>query len=291
MYTSAGYVPAQISSQRPARTRLTQSALIRVTGPDSERFLQGQLTCDVRTLGDDNWAAGACCTAKGRMVANFLIVRTEDGFVLRLPAVQAERLIAHLKKYMVFFKAQMTVADDLYVIGELGSDNTARSLTRVPELCLNHSDGRREYWVSASAAENLLSADQCTEADWYERELRSGWVWVIPETTEAWVPQHIGWQHLEGISFSKGCYTGQEIVARLQYLGKSKQNLYLVESSTPLPAVMTSLSIDGRDCGELAAVTGKLGLAVISSEDTQLQATCQDQSVVLSRLFYTEENS
>ena len=291
MYTSAGYVPAEISVNRPARTRLTQSALIRVTGPDSERFLQGQLTCDVRTLGDDNWAAGACCTAKGRMVANFLIVRTEDGFLLRLPAVQAERLITHLKKYMVFFKAQMALADDLCVVGETGTDSTSRSLTHAPELCLHHSDGRREYWVTTTAAESLLGADQCTEAEWHERELRSGWVWVIPESTEAWVPQHIGWQYLEGISFSKGCYTGQEIVARLQYQGKSKQNLYLVESSTPLPAIMTAISIAGRDCGELAAVVGNTGLAVVSAEDEQLQASCQDQSVVLSRLFYTEDNS
>ena len=292
MYSTSGYIPQQISQDRPARTRLTLSALVRVTGPDSERFLQGQLTCDVKSLTSDNWTAGACCNAKGRMVANFIIAQTPQGYLLRLPAEQADTLINHLKKYIVFFKSQISLAEDLCVIAEVPATATTADAhaSQEPHLTLPHADGRREFWVTEEEATACLQGSQCSEADWISTEIRAGYVFVTQQTTEAWVPQYIGWHELGGISFSKGCYTGQEVVARLQYLGKAKKNLYLVDGNDDLPAVTAQVTADGRHVGDLAAVSGSIGLAVISSEERTLNATLAEQPVVLSRLFYTEKN-
>jgi len=294
MYTSEGYVPTTVTADTPARTLLTLSTLLHVSGPDSERFLQGQLTCDVKAMTEDQWSAGACCTAKGRMVANFIIARTDDGFLMRLPASQADTLIAHLKKYIVFFKSKIDHASGMVVIGECHSSATAATTPTVERdsgIILTHSDGRREFWISQEQKDNVLGETQCAERQWIEQEITAGWAWVVPDSTEAWVPQYIGWQAVGGISFSKGCYTGQEVVARLQYLGKSKRNLYLIESDTPLPNIMTDVVIGDKASGEVAATAGQLGLAVISSVEKTINATVAEKPVVLNRLFYTEENS
>lgn len=270
---------------------LNRFTLLRVEGPDSERFLQGQLTCDVTALTDGQWTLGACCNAKGRMIANFVLARTAaEHYILRLPAGQTEALQQHLSRYAVFYKTAMNTDTGTAVSGRLPA-SPSPALLAAPQpvrsdngsLILSWPDGREEIWGA-----NTASGD---ETLWHQQDIRQGLVWVQEASREAWVPQYIDWQLQGGISFSKGCYTGQEIVARLQYLGKAKKRLALVSADSALqPALLTDVTnAAGKSIGEIAAWEDSQGLAVISSEMPQ-SAQIGEKTVKLCALFYTEGN-
>lgn len=287
-----GFVPHSDDGKRPAATVLSEFAVLRISGPDSERLLQGQLTCDVTKLTEDTWVPGACCSAKGRMVANFIVVRQGDDFLLRLPALQLQPLLDHLKKYAVFYKTQLAESG-LSLLGRIALNSDQRAVANQEDgILLNWPDGREELWTdSPQVISGWLSGPLMPEAEWQNQDIASGWVWVTPASQDAWVPQYIGWQTQGGISFTKGCYTGQEVVARLQYLGKSKRHLYKVYSDDALPDVMTGISRDGKNIGELAAACDRTGLAVISADDAELEARIGDCDIRLEKLFYTEEKA
>ena len=296
-----GFVPAQADTEGQGRTVLSQFALLAVDGPDSERFLQGQLTCDMSEVTLTEWRPGACCTARGQMIANFIVLKSATGYLLRLPSAQVQPLMDHLKKYAVFFKAEMKTAEHLLLIGELptGTSDSQSPATHtvsptVSTPTINWPDGRAEYWADESQARELLTNSLLTsEAEWSRADIASGWLWLLPESADQWAPQYIDWQQHEGISFSKGCYTGQEIIARLQYRSKSKRHLFSVESDHPLPSVMTPIALNGRDKGEIGSIgLGSFqnsGLAVMNAEAQEIQGECDGHPVTLRRLFYTEE--
>ncbi len=296
--TDQGFIPANgsptPSDHGEARTVLSQFTLLQIDGPDSEKFLQGQLTCDMQSVTSEQWQAGACCDAKGRMIANFIAARSDTGFILRLPSFQAEVLVNHLKKYAVFFKATMSVTENLRIIGELNTASGDKSVRQGDVRQLNWPDGRCEYWVPDALTDDYLSNyPLVSESAWHAADVSSGWLWVQPLSSAAWIPQYCDWQAHDGISFSKGCYTGQEVVARLQYLGKSKRHLYRVEPATDLPDIMADVLINGKAKGELATRVcrdGKfIGLAVVSSDEETLEGECGDRKITLRRVFYTED--
>lgn len=285
-----GFKPHIISESGNA-TLLSQFCVIQVTGPDSERFLQGQLTCDLVNLTKDTWVAGACCTAKGRMVANFIVTRIDEGYCLRLPKQQAEPFLTYIKKYAAFFKANLQLLDNLVILATLSNQSQERRVTHTEAgLSLQWVDGREEIWCeSAEAALAWLNTRElCAESLWHQKDIELGWCWVTQASTEAWVPQYIGWQHHQGISFTKGCYTGQEVIARMQYLGKSKRNLYALHADSNLPEVMTPIRLDTKNIGEVSSCLNNKGLAVISRDEDSIQAKIGEIPVILTKLFYTD---
>lgn len=246
--------------------------LLSIDGPDSERLLQGQLTCDVTKMDDQHWTLGACCTAKGRMVANFAIARQGSRFLLRLPYSQAEALQKHLGKYAVFYKATLTPLD-WPLSGALDGAGEAFGIHQTEDQAtLSWPDGRVEFWNQPDQGMPLNSPA------WLQKDIDLGLVWVEEATRESWIPQHIHWDILGGVNFRKGCYTGQEVVARVQYLGKSKRQLaeVVTSASEAAPALLTALTCHGKTIGELAAWSGQRGLVVLSHEaegDVMLGAT------------------
>lgn len=269
---------------------LNRFALLCIDGADAERFLQGQLTCDVVKLADMHWELGACCTAKGRMVANFVIARIGSAYWLRLPQTQAETLKQHLSRYAVFYKTTMTLVSDHALWGTVpeqpvqitaaGQHPLSRSDQRIT---LNWPDGRCEYWGADAP-------DSQSDDAWQAQDITMGIVWVTADSHEAWVPQYINWQDQGGVNFHKGCYTGQEIIARLQYLGKTKKHLAAASSQEPLtlPVGEQLSDNDGKHIAEVASWQGQHGLVIVSGE-VPANAYCGEKSVTLSQLFYTED--
>jgi folate-binding protein YgfZ len=269
---------------------LNRFALLCIDGADAERFLQGQLTCDVVKLADMHWELGACCTAKGRMVANFVIARIGSAYWLRLPQAQAEALKQHLSRYAVFYKTSMTLVSDHELWGTLPAQPVQitaagqHTVSRSDELItLSWPDGRNEYWGTAAP-------DSRSDEGWQALDIAMGLVWVNADSHEAWVPQYIDWQDQGGINFRKGCYTGQEIVARLQYLGKTKKHLASATSAEPLSlSVGEQLSdSEGKHIAEVASWQGQNVLVIVSGE-TPTNAYYGEKSVTLGELFYTED--
>lgn len=277
---------------------LSHLGLLEITGPDSEKFLQGQLTCDVQALNDQRWSLGACCTAKGRMVANFVIARQGSTFWLRMPREQVPALRQHLAKYAVFFKTTLTDrSEEWSVLGQLPAAGTQPTLLKEPQtlvesaqgLTLHWPDGRYEFWLPTVAA----SAESGDLSPWLLADIELGLAWVTAASREEWVPQHIEWQIQGGVSFKKGCYTGQEIVARLQYLGKSKKQLVRVQSAGPLELAPLTVLTDsaGKTIGEIANWHQNRGLAVVNGDQLAAQTFAADKSLIICSLFYTEEIS
>ena len=300
-----------VDEQQTGYSPLSQFALLRVSGPDSERFLQGQLTCDVVKLSANGWTPGACCTAKGRMVANFIIARDpDDGYWLRLPADQLEALSQHLQKYAVFFKTELKDSRDSYqVIGRIPVlpatlqtiDSIEMAATRTIKWQphgaeLSYADGRKELWLTTEVAQQQLAdVDLCDELRWHQFDIFAGTSWVTSASREHWIPQNIDWHLQGGVSFNKGCYTGQETVARLQYLGKANKSLYLLKSDQPhqLPPRTAVKTTSGKSRGELTGWAGNIGLALLneqgSDQPTVLITESSEIPVSIEKLSYTQE--
>lgn len=272
-------------------SELTEYAVLRCSGPDARKFLQGQFTCDVTAITPEHSSLGACCTPKGRMLALFRIAQVGDELWLRLPREVAPGLMEHLKKYMVFFKASLTLDESIQVLGwsprspvsELELPNDVDQAVTTPESALIRVPGEEpcyEIWALGDQLEKwrtqLPAEQQKPEALWQLRDLLAGLGEVYAATREEFIPQMLNLQSLGGISFKKGCYTGQEIVARMQYLGTLKRRMYLARwdgQTPPAPGSVIS-DADGAGLGTLvrAQPTRDQGiqlLAVLNQESLE----------------------
>ena len=239
---------------------LSHEGVLAVIGNDASKFLQGQLTCNLNYLSETRSSLGARCTQKGRMQSSFRILLEPEGCLLAMARELVEPQLADLKKYAVFSKSTLTDDSASWVrfglnqadavLQNLGLDLPAEtdSVARANGLiAIRVSPGRAELWTAADQADSLLQQlkAQLVEADldqWILGQIRAGIGQVMPQTRELFIPQMLNLQAVGAVSFKKGCYTGQEIVARMQYLGKLKRRLYrlhleageLPEPGTPL---------------------------------------------------------
>lgn len=278
---------------------LSHEGVLAVHGPDAGKFLQGQLTCNLNYLNDHSSSLGARCTPKGRMQSSFRIVGAADGYLLAMARELVEPQLADLQKYAVFSKSRLADASADWVRFGLsdgdgpllglglelaqGADSVARANDL---LALRLGDGRAELWAPASAAATLHArlAAQLPEAPlnrWLLAQVRAGVGQVLGSTRERFIPQMLNLQALGAVSFKKGCYTGQEIVARMQYLGKLKRRLYrLALESDELPEPATELFSPVHSSG-----VGEVVLAARSDQGFELLAVVQEDAASDGRLY------
>ncbi|MBJ2347781.1 MULTISPECIES: CAF17-like 4Fe-4S cluster assembly/insertion protein YgfZ [Pseudomonas] len=251
---------------------LSHEGVLAVRGVDAGKFLQGQLTCNLNYLSDSQASLGARCTQKGRMQSSFRIVLEGDGILMAMATKLLEPQLADLKKYAVFSKSKLTDESPAWVrfglenadtvLSGLGLDLPAEtdSVVRQPSLiAIRVSPGRAELWVRAEQADTLLTQlrEQLPEGDlnrWLLGQVRAGIGQVMAATRELFIPQMLNLQAVGGVSFKKGCYTGQEIVARMQYLGKLKRRLYRLEldaAELPEPGTPLFSPTHGSSIGEV----------------------------------------
>lgn len=272
---------------------LTHEGLLAVRGADASKLLQGQLTCNLNYLDQHHASLGARCTPKGRMLSSFRILQQGDGYLLAMDAELLTEQLAELQKYAVFSKSKLTDESAAWVrfglqngdaaLACLGlelpasSDSVARHENLI---AVRLSDGRCELWAPAAAGEQLqaqlaalLSAAPLNQ--WLLAQVRAGIGQVFAASKEAFIPQMINLQALGGVSFKKGCYTGQEIVARMQYLGKLKRRLYRLSlADSEIPAVATALFSPVR-----ASSVGEVVLAARSENGVELLAVLQEDAL------------
>lgn len=275
---------------------LTHESIIAVQGIDSKKFLQGHLTCNLNYLSTTQASLGASCTPKGRMNASFRIVeQTTDNYLIALDKNLLEKQLTDFKKYAVFSKVSIASADDQWVRFGIQASNAELAFlkTALPEqpnqviqqaeqqfLLIKISEQRFELWVTSPSAELIqeLLASQLAEKtlnEWFLGQIRAGIGQVFLENSESFVPQMINLQSMGGVSFKKGCYLGQEIVARMQYLGKLKRHLYRFASNqTEVPKMGTELFSTTHQSS-----VGAVVLAATTAENTvELLAVVQDEA-------------
>ena len=201
-------------------TNIDPRTYIQLSGPDSRKFLQGQVTCDMELLTRGKTVNGAHCTPKGRIIFLFSATCDEqDNVILQVHPSIAEIATASLKKYAVFFKTEISERNGLNRLGELSDQHQTQQPTDLERL-------------------------------------RTGSADVVAETTDMFIPQMLNLDALGYISFKKGCYTGQEIVARAHYRGAVKRRMHHLQlEATTLPTPGDSIKDSaGKAIGNIASV-------------------------------------
>lgn len=252
---------------------LNHYELLEVQGTDSERFLQGQLSCDVREVSMDSARWGTYNNAKGRMHASFLTSAAPDveaGYHLRMATDVATHCREVLAKYIVFSKAEIqSLSDEWLVFGITGSNAKAALETALETaltgslkgdlsvhsssgwqcLVLSEQLGVYELHVPADQAsavwDKLCDVAQITNSNrWDKALIEMGMAEVRAENLETLIPQMMNFDLNGGINFKKGCYTGQEVIARLHYRGEAKQRLFRIAG--PGASLGTQLFTEAR---------------------------------------------
>lgn len=236
---------------------LSPFGLLAVRGKDAAAFLQGQFTNDVLHLDEAHSQLNGYCSPKGRLLATFRVLRDGDDYLLSMPRSLLESVTKRLQMFVMRSAVTLQdVSETLIHIGisgptaaaELGGsvatlpagvDEATRSgdyrVVRIAGVQPRYEVyGPREAMAKLWDALNVRAAPVGSSA-WALLDILAGVPVITPETVDAFVPQMVNYQLLGGVSFKKGCYTGQEVVARMQYLGKLKRQMYLARVRSDAP--------------------------------------------------------
>lgn len=280
---------------------LSHLAIIEVSGDDASQFLQGQLTCNINDISEVKASIAAFCNAKGRVISTLIVAKAQQSFLLILPESLAETVRKRLQLYVLRSKVKLTISANLSLYGVFGTyleqkialPEESFGCSRSQNLtCIKMPSEKPRFIVVAYSTANEISLFDGVQngalSEWRYQDISTGFPWLAASQTEAYIPQMLNIDQLGGISFNKGCYTGQEIVARTHYLGKSKRQLYVAECDVNFPpdAEISVLSAENQTkCGEIVALQA-LGqntrlLIVLQTVDDSLK------NLILSNLEHT----
>ncbi len=273
---------------------LPPTGVLRISGSDALKFLQGQSTCDVGQITREQSGLGAFCTPEGRVIANFRILQEGDDYLLMLATDLLESVVQRLRMFVLRSDVQVTAEElalfgitvaDGQLPGEFGqlpiTPNAAIQLKGVTWIRMPPPGIR---WLISGPLEaaqrcwlQLIEEHQstCQHAEfWRLQEIRSGIPWVSKALSEDFLPQMLNLDVLGAISFDKGCYTGQEIIARTHYRGQIKRRTYRgkVASRTQVEPGLKLLcreEIVGQIVNAAAASDGQEFLAVVRCDRAQ----------------------
>ncbi len=321
---ASAQLPSDALSLRAARDAavvcdLSPLAILAIAGPDAAAFLHGQLSSDVKGLEPDTWHYTSFNSPKGRMLANFVLWREGDtDFRALLPADIAEPVRKRLSMYVLRSKVTLTDVSQMTVRLGVGGPKAAAAVHNAfgaapRAFAVNRADAiavlglaAGRFVVLAPAAGATAARDTLGEhardapfAVWQWLTIRAGVPVITAATQDQFIAQAANWDTLGGVNFQKGCYTGQEIIARAQYLGRLKERLYAfhaaatdVEPGTrlysmafgdqPCGTVVNAAAAPGGGCDLLAV----LQIAAAEAGDVRLRVP--DGTVLLPQpLPYT----
>jgi folate-binding protein YgfZ len=237
-------------------SELRAVGLISVRGPDAQSFLHAQLTSDIAGLAPSRTQWSGYCSPKGRLLATFLVWRDDNEFLLQLPDSLREGIQARLARYVLRARVTLGNAESrLYgvwgddargtvgriagkVPGEAHEVIVAESL-RVARIAIDRFLVLAPSEGAATVRTMLLSqAREASESVWSRLDIEAGIPIILPQTQDEYVPQMVNLDAIGGVSYTKGCYPGQEIIARMHYLGRLKQRAYRIHlpvNEPPLP--------------------------------------------------------
>ena len=239
---------------------LRDYARVTVTGENAVSFLQGQCTNDFKQLTQSNFSYGAHCNPKGRMHTNYICAKlSENSIGLRVHQSVAQHLHNSLTKYAIFSKVDIKIDENFCAVGYLGGELDIDDLlgvnvenqTHIDQFKLKvikHSAKQIELWTEASQIERVWEkmtfAAKISDAErWTIKCVDQGMVTLDAQLVEKLLPQEINLDKSDGVSFSKGCYTGQEVIARLHYKGQLKKSIFRCTISQNQPNNLTHFKL------------------------------------------------
>ena len=215
---------------------MTNFVVFDITGTDAQKFLQGQLTCNVTKL-TEQYQATAISNLKGRVALGIWIRKVaDDTYQIVISQDCADEFAKHIKKYAAFSKLTLSAPRDIFAVVDNG----------VP---------------SFSESENGTDTDANRKA-WQKASIATGNYWIVKATEGLWQPQELRLHQQGGVDYDKGCYLGQEIVARLWFKAKPKHWLHLIHAKGDLPAPATQLNKDVEVVNSVNINDGYLALVI-----------------------------
>lgn len=287
--------PSVTQTDRPSIVHLSQWSVLEFKGPQAAKFLQGQVTLNVEALAPGQAAYGGYCNLKGRLHALFYIGRLpdeDDTFWLILPKDNLEHAFTTLKKYALFSKVTITPIMDWPCIGLIEPSSlpqpfstgapftlNSHSYQSLPFLSLHLNRrsiifGQEDVLMALWQAVNPLVA-VAQESAWDRLDIEEGRAFVHQQTLESFLPHYVGVVELGGVDFTKGCYLGQEIIARMEYKGTIKRHLAKAQvkaKELPEPGCKIVTQTNKKEVGQVV-------LAVPHQEIIHLLITVQDDAI------------
>lgn len=236
---------------------LSHLGLLSVSGEGAKKLLQGQLTCNLDDITPESHRLSAICNPKGRIISLFRLFMLHDKYYLQMPRECVQLTIKTLQKYAVFFKVTIQdESDSIMRIGVSDTDLSSTLLVYFPTLPTEVDQAvlinnifimklpglvtRYEIIgdLAAFKQELALSIHEKNYSDWKQQDIRAGVPDIYLITSEKFLPHEVNLPQLNAVSFNKGCYTGQEIIARMHYLGKLKKQMHhgeIQSATSPIP--------------------------------------------------------
>lgn len=256
---------------------LSQYSAIALQGEEQSKYLQGQVTCDLDLLTQNNLLNGAHCNAKGKVFSCFRLFNRAEQHLLFQHQATINASITELKKFGVFAKVAITTTDDLAffaLVGEQANELLIEHFGQAPDqlspciqvgsTTLVFIDGKTKRFLiidNKSSLDSLLPNFNLTIFNndvWQLLEIVEGFPTLANDSENEYVPQMLNMQAINGISFTKGCYLGQETVARMQYLGKNKKALFVLVGETCLQdsslIIEKQLGENWRKAGDITTI-------------------------------------
>jgi tRNA-modifying protein YgfZ len=249
----------------------THLGAIEVSGRDAQKFLQGQFTNDVTKINPNQAQLSAWCSVKGRILVSFYLVQRDENYYLILPLDSVNSTLKRLQMFVLRSEVKLrsfelqcfAIAGEQ--ISELGLNLPSQkfavtlanniSVLKLPgaaRYLLIHTDAAimQQLWTQLTAKFIIADANH-----WQLLDIMAGIPSIGAELSDNFIPQMLNWQAIGGLSFKKGCYTGQEVVARMQYLGQLKRRMYLAILYTDNPPIMSDkLFWQQENAGEIVHI-------------------------------------
>ena len=253
--------------------------LIQIRGNDAEEFLQGQLTQDVAALGTASSLPAAWCNAKGRVITLLRLLALPDSIGLVVPISLVDAVVQRLTLYRLRSDISIEATNEEWAgvaVSEADAFERLDAAGLLPDanaVCAGHglitvdysaADRFVEIFGSSAAfgKAGLKFDSVLSDEEHIAMKIRAGFAEITPANTEKYTPHMLNLDRIGAISFDKGCYTGQEVVARTEHLGHSKRRLMHYQCTAPDIAIGDKVSDDQRDVGDVVNVSGEDLLAV-----------------------------
>ena len=277
-------------------TVLPRFGSILVSGADARDFLQGQLSFDMQRLTRERLELASCNSPQGRVQALVWMVERSDGILLILPAELVDPTVTRLRKYVLRAKAKIESGAGRFIVGGAvtGDARPPRTHEEHDGVSLIRWPVETASWLIVAPSAANLPDDAGFASDWHRAEIRAGLPQVYSQTCEAFVAQMLNVDLLEGISFEKGCYTGQEIIARTHFRGTVKRRMIAFQAACPPPSPATRIVSGESHAGDVVdAVATPQGcelLAVVSLTESGKELRLADAGgTVLRRMAMSYE--
>ncbi|WP_435103784.1 CAF17-like 4Fe-4S cluster assembly/insertion protein YgfZ [Arhodomonas sp. AD133] len=300
----------------PVVAPLTDTGVIRVTGADAPAFLHAQFTNAIDDMQAPSSRLAGWCNPKGRLLALLRVIRTDDGFLLLLPRTLVASVVKRLRMFVLRSKVTVEDASEAVTVTGIAGASASMLLAEVigtppgagdevstagDLIAVRLADMTPRWLLIAPASQTpdlwrTLSGGLAAvgTAIWRLLDIRAGLPEVVTETRERFVPQMVNLEPLGGLSYEKGCYPGQEVVARMHYLGQLKRRLYRLHGAGDPPAAGTRVSAGDKEAGELVSsapcgpdVFEALAVLRIDTADSGTPLTVNDRNLEIAPLPYT----